>query len=462
MNPLLDFRKCNIIIIGDIIFDEYFLGDVKRISPEAPVPVVHIKEKSNTLGGAGNVAFNLVSLGCKVSLFGQRGDDVSGNIISEILKINNVEDCLEIDPLKPTTRKTRVIAHGQQLIRLDEEEVGEISNDNSNILFHKFYERIENVDAVILSDYSKGVLVADLPQKIIQICREKKIPVFVDPKRVNWERYNGATCVTPNISEFEEISNIIIGSNEKLMVEVANIIKAKYSIENLVITRGADGMCLIEKDGSPRFSKATAHEVFDVSGAGDTVIATLTACIASGLSFPESTEIANIAAGIVVGKIGSQPINLEELKAEIHSNKFQEGSLCVGKSYSINAAEMKVKVWQAADEKIVFIEGEFVALDFKIVRYLIDAKRLGNKLIIGLTKENNVKNDLISQNMQNRIELLSALSCVDLIVPVDKGDSIYLINLLKPDIVIYENLNSISISQREAIEKYGGSLQILS
>ena len=263
MNSSLNFRNCKILIIGDIILDEYFLGEVKRISPEAPVPVVHIKKKSNTLGGAGNVALNLVSLGCKVSLFGLRGKDDTGNIISEILKINNVEDCVVIDPLKPTIRKTRVIGHGQQLIRLDEEEIGEISDDNSNILFNNLYERMEDVDAVILSDYSKGVLVADLPQRIIGLCKEKKIPVFVDPKRVNWERYSGAACVTPNISEFEEISNTRISTDEKLMVETANLLKEKYSIERLVITRGAEGMCLIEKDGSAHFSKATAREVFN-------------------------------------------------------------------------------------------------------------------------------------------------------------------------------------------------------
>lgn len=319
MNHSLDFTGHNVFIIGDVILDEYFFGEVNRISPEAPVPIVNIKSKINTLGGAGNVALNIVSLGCNVRLFGTKGNDETGRIVSQILTNNHIVDNLVVDQSKPTTRKTRIIGHGQQLLRLDEEEISKISSDQSDFLFDVFRKSVEFADIVILSDYNKGVLVGELPQKIIQLCKTKQIPVFVDPKRTNWERYQGATCITPNLSEFEEITSVKIDKNEKLMVELAISIRQQYSFEWIVITRGADGMCLVGQDKEPLYFKSTAREVYDVSGAGDTVIATLAAAVASKISYPDAVELANIAAGIVVGKIGSQPVNLDELIIKLNS-----------------------------------------------------------------------------------------------------------------------------------------------
>ncbi len=465
MNHSLNFTDCNVFILGDIILDEYIFGEVNRISPEAPVPVVHIKSKTNTLGGAGNVALNLVSLGCNVKLFGVKGNDESGRIISQILSNNRVVTNIETDNSKPTTRKTRIMGHGQQLLRLDEEEIGKISSNHSNILFSLFMQSAEVADVVVLSDYDKGVLVGDLPQRIIQLCKTKHIPVFVDPKRTNWERYQGATCITPNISEFEEITNVRIDRNEKLMVELAISIRDQYSFEWIVITRGADGMCLIGQDRKPFFFKATAREVFDVSGAGDTVIATLAAAVASGISYPEAVEIANIAAGIVVGKVGSQPINSYELVAELGSKGSGVSGTGNNKSYTLNAAEMKVKMWHAARERIVFAAGYFGVLNSNLVLFMQEAKSLGSKLVIGLQKHSSTNSvDETADHIvldQERIDVLSALSCVDMVILYDDEAHINLIDLFKPDIVVKHNdLNSeINIDQK-LIEAYGGLVHI--
>lgn len=461
MNLSLDFTGCNIFIVGDVILDEYFFGEVNRISPEAPVPVVHIKSKTNTLGGAGNVALNLVSLGCHVRLFGVRGNDETGRIISQILSNNKIADNLVVDQSKPTTRKTRIIGHGQQLLRLDEEEISKISPDHSEVLFNSVMHDVTAADIVILSDYDKGVLAGDLPQKIIQVCKKEKIPVFVDPKRSNWKRWEGATCITPNLYEFEEITKIKIDKDEKLMVELAISITEKYSFEWIVITRGADGMCLIGQDRKPLFIKSTAREVFDVSGAGDTVIATLAAAIASGISYHEAVETANMAAGIVVGKVGSQPINLEELVAELHSKGSNISSVGNSKMLTLNAAEIKVKMWQAAGEKIVFTAESFDTFDANLIHFLQEAKSLGSKLLVGFKKHsskvsvNKIDTQIIVD--QDRIDVLSALSCVDMIILFDDDILVNSIAILKPNIVVMNSRNNSEIQlSYKLIEAYGG------
>jgi len=466
MKHSLDFTGHNIFIIGDVILDEYLLGEVNRISPEAPVPIVRIKSKTNTLGGAGNVALNLVSLGCNVRLFGIRGNDETGRIISQILTNNKIVDNLVVDQLKPTTRKTRIIGHGQQLLRFDEEEISKISSAHLDLLLGTFRQSMESADLVILSDYNKGVLVGELAQKIIQLCKPHKIPVFIDPKRTNWERYQGAACITPNISEFEEIANVKIDGNEKLLLELAISIRERYSFDRIVITRGADGMCLVGQEREPLFFKATAREVFDVSGAGDTVIATLAAAVASGISYPEAVEIANIAAGIVVGKVGSQPINLKELEAELHSKDSNIRGSGNSKFVALNAAEIKVKMWQAAGHKIVFVAGYFDVLYSNIVHFIQEAKSLGDKLLVVLKSNSSSKNSIDKNSGhvitdQDRIHVLSALSCVDMIILADNDMESNLIGVLKPDIVVKnsDNNSEINIDQK-LIEAYGGVIHM--
>lgn len=462
----LNFHNTKVYVIGDVILDEYFLGDVKRLSPEAPVPIVHVKSKTKTLGGAGNVALNLKSLGCTAKLFGIRGNDDGGKDLSDILQKNNIENFLYVDKSKPTTKKTRVIGHGQQLLRLDEEEPWEISERDSDTLYELFLKNIEEADAVILSDYNKGVLVGNLPQKIISVCRKNNIPVFVDPKRINWERYNGATGITPNLSEFEEITGVKVNNNEKLLINEANKLKRKHSIEWMVLTRGAEGICLFGENGVPSYYKATAREVFDVSGAGDTVIATLAACVASGIDFKNSTETANIAAGIVVGKIGSQPIQLRELEAELRMFELGVKGIGNGKYLSVESAEVKSKSWQANGEKVIFSYGSFDILNSGHIHLFTQAKELGNKLIIAVRNDEAItklKGDnfpLLKE--QERIDVLSALSLIDVIILFDDDKLDEIVTYLKPDFVVKASDNKTDkLGISDIVESYGGIIQLI-
>lgn len=307
---------CKILVVGDVIYDLYFGGEVKRLSPEAPVPIVRITKKTSTLGGAGNVALNLTNLGCQVSLFAVRGEDDHGTRISQTLKENGIGDFVQIHPQHITTSKTRIIGQGQQLLRMDEEEIWNGSDVDKTALLNSFQKELKTAHAIILSDYSKGVLTDDIVKSIITLCKDQKVSIFVDPKRRNWQAYRGATCLTPNTSEVEQIVGFSLQDDKGKIIEVAQHLRQEYALDWFVITRGADGICVAGKDHT-HFIKATAREVFDVSGAGDTVIAVLTACFVSGLPFIEAAEIANVAAGIVVGKLGAQPVPLNELQSAL-------------------------------------------------------------------------------------------------------------------------------------------------
>lgn len=462
----LNFSGTNVFVVGDVILDEYLMGEVRRLSPEAPVPIVHIKTKTNTLGGSGNVALNLKSLGCTVNLFGIRGNDDGGEKLSEILSSNDIGDFLLIDQTKPTTRKTRIIGQGQQLLRLDEEEPWEITNKDSDLLLTQFKNKIDEADAVILSDYNKGVLKGGLPQAIIKMCRSKNIPVLIDPKRMNWERYTGAAYITPNLSEFEEITGKSIDGDRNKLIAEANLMRNKYLFERLVITLGADGMCLVDADEGAYFIKSAAREVFDVTGAGDTVIAVLTACIAAGKDFKESAEIANTAAGIAVGKVGSQPVQLRELETELRLIELGAKGIGNGKNHTLNSAEVKIKSWQANGEKIVFTYGSFDVLHSGHIHTLHEAKNLGDRLIVGVRRDNSVKNKKGDKfpilHEQDRIDVLSALNFIDIIIPFEDDTPLRIIEMIKPHVIVKGSDHKLEeVAGKNFIESYGGSVHLI-
>jgi D-beta-D-heptose 7-phosphate kinase/D-beta-D-heptose 1-phosphate adenosyltransferase len=308
-----DFKKVKVLVIGDVILDKYIIGEVTRISPEAPVPVLNITDRKHTLGGAGNVAYNVKKLGCNVELFGYRGSDTNGLILSDFIKENNIGENLYILEDYPTICKTRILANRQQLLRIDDEKIIENSQIQIKQLISNINLKLDNVDVVILSDYSKGVLTGDIVQQIITKCKDKKILVFVDPKWHTWLRFKGATCLTPNLNELEKYIGKRLTKKTEI-VEAGTKILKDLELQCILITLGAEGMCLINNDLEYKFITATAREVFDVSGAGDTVISCLATIYAFSNNFELSSKIANYAAGIVVGKIGSQPILLEEIE----------------------------------------------------------------------------------------------------------------------------------------------------
>jgi len=388
---LKKFEKCHILVVGDIMLDEYLWGDVQRISPEAPVPVFHIRKRSEVVGGAGNVVSNLSGLGCSVTVIGVCGDDVAGERLNGLLNNGKIQSFILKDLERPTVTKTRIISSGQQLIRLDDEEIIPVNSNINKDLIQLVKDNLSDCDAIVLSDYNKGVFQPyGLSQSIINLAQNHNIPVMVDPKGKDWTRYKGATCVTPNTKELENFYGDTIDGKEKL-VEIMRSILADYNLTWLLVTRGSLGMCLMGRGQTPIFIPALAREVYDVSGAGDTVIATLSLGVASGLTFPNAAKLANLAAGIVVGKIGTQPINLLELKASLGMNGSKLSGNYINKIASLSVAKIQVQAWQANGEKIVFTNGCFDLLHPGHIHLLNHAKDLGDRLIVGLNSDASVR-----------------------------------------------------------------------
>ncbi len=462
-SELKSFSKSKILVIGDVMLDRYMWGNVGRISPEAPVPIVRVKEKSDVLGGAGNVAANLSGLESRVAVIGLCGSDVAGNRLKELFDEKKIEKYLITDVLRPTITKTRVMAQGQQLFRLDEEEAHLLSSEVQKELFTLIKTKIPEFHAVILSDYGKGIFqTRELCQDIISLCRENKVFVLVDPKGIDWERYNNATCITPNATEFELACNLKI-DNEESLTENARYVCENYNLDCLLITRGSNGMCLTSPKKDSFLISAKAREVYDVSGAGDTVIATFASALASGFDFEESANLANIAAGIVVGKLGTQPVTLDELRTAIQINTGNDSNGISLKVATIETAKIQIKSWQTSGEKVIFTNGCYDLLHPGHINLLHQSRALGDRLIVGLNTDDSVKR-LKGENRpilseQDRASILSALGCVDLVVLFSDDTPIHLIENLQPDILVKgADYRLDEVVGREIVESYGGKV----
>jgi len=314
------FKKQKLLVIGDIILDEFIWGKVRRISPEAPVPVVEVERESLCLGGSANVVNNLHALGCKVALCGVIGKDENGKRLRGILEEMDI-DCggVIVKEDRPTAIKTRVIAQHQQIVRFDRERPSPISEYSKSKIIDYLKEHLDDIGAVIISDYGKGVISEDLLSKIIPEIRSKNIPIAVDPKPVNFPFYQGVTVITPNHHEAAEAAGTDTETEDGL-IETARRLIASQDSESILITRGENGMSLFERDGTTSHIPTVARDVYDVSGAGDTVIATMALALASGASLKEAAILSNYAAGIVVGKLGTAPITFRELKERVEKS----------------------------------------------------------------------------------------------------------------------------------------------
>jgi len=460
------FSSIHILVVGDIMLDRYHWGEVRRISPEGPVPVMHVLEKSEVLGGAGNVAANLAGLGCRTTVIGLIGKDTAGRHIQKILNERKIQDCLLPDKSKATITKTRVMAQGQQLIRLDEENPEPIGPKLSDRLFSAIEEKIMDYQAVILSDYGKGLFqTPDLCRRIIDLCRKKDLPVLVDPKGTDWERYRNATAVTPNTSELKAVASITTNIDEHELEKAAKSIKKSYDLEWLLVTRGAKGMCLFGADPIDPIP-AVAREVYDVSGAGDTVIATVTAALATGFSFPEASEIANSAAGIVVGKLGTQPVTAAELDVALQLDEKKRQSSGGIHTTTLDGARIMVKSWRSSEKKVVFTNGCFDLLHPGHINLLHQARSFGDRLVIGLNTDFSIKRlkgdlrPILSE--QDRAAILNALDCVDLVVLFDEDTPLELIKNLKPDVLVKgADYKLEEVVGREFVESYGGEIRLV-
>ena len=436
------------------MLDRYLFGSTGRISPEAPVPIVHVQETDDRPGGAANVAVNLASLGVTTRLVGVVGKDDAGESLQSILKSRGIHCDFHCVEDRPTITKTRVQSRGQQLIRLDQENAAAMPGDAVVDVLKK---SIKDAGAVVLSDYGKGAL-ADVAT-MIAVCREAGVPVLVDPKGEDFEKYRGASLITPNQSEFEAVVGVC--DTEVELVGRARKMLDDLGMQALLITRSEKGMLLLEADMEPVFLRAQAREVFDVTGAGDTVIATLAGAIASGQDLASAAALANIAAGLVVRKIGVATVTPGEISISLHQ-RGQGGRGLAGPE------ELKLMVAESRDrgERIIMTNGCFDVLHAGHVSYLEEAKGLGDRLIVAVNDDASVRRlkgeSRPVNKLEDRLLVLAGLAAVDWVVPFSDDTPASLIAELLPDVLVKGgDYNPDDIAGARDVLKNGGEVRVL-
>ncbi|MFA5721028.1 MAG: D-glycero-beta-D-manno-heptose-7-phosphate kinase [Aliarcobacter sp.] len=427
--------KPNILVIGDLMIDHYLWGSCDRISPEAPVQVVNVKKENSVLGGAGNVINNLVSLGSSVEVISVIGDDSVANELKTLLSNIGVSfDNLVVEKGRKTSKKSRLMASNQQVLRYDSESVDEISKNSSNKILEILEKNIKNYSAIILSDYKKGVLTTTLTQDIIKLANRHKIKVLADPKGKDFSKYKGAYTLTPNKKEAMEATNIDI-KDEKSLVEALKSLKQNCNLEVSLITLSEQGIAIF--DDELFTSPTAAREVFDVTGAGDTVIASITFALSCGVDIKKALYFANLAAGVVVGKIGSATATLDEIyEYESQLNKSSSSSHIK----TFDEIEKLAKKLHSQGKKIVFTNGCFDILHVGHVKYLEEAKSYGDVLILGLNADSSVRKLKGSSRPINtqddRAYILASLESVDYVVIFEEETPYELIKLIKPHVLV--------------------------
>lgn len=427
--------KPNILVIGDLMIDHYLWGSCDRISPEAPVQVVNVKKENSVLGGAGNVINNLVSLGSSVEVISVIGDDSVANELKTLLSnIGVAFDNLVVEKGRKTSKKSRLMASNQQVLRYDSESVDEISKNSSNKILEILEKNIKNYSAIILSDYKKGVLTTTLTQDIIKLANRHKIKVLADPKGKDFSKYKGAYTLTPNKKEAMEATNIDI-KDEKSLVEALKSLKQNCNLEVSLITLSEQGIAIF--DDELFTSPTAAREVFDVTGAGDTVIASITFALSCGVDIKKALYFANLAAGVVVGKIGSATASLDEIyEYESQLNKSSSSSHIK----TFDEIEKLAKKLHSQGKKIVFTNGCFDILHVGHVKYLEEAKSYGDVLILGLNADSSVRKLKGSSrpinSQDDRAYILASLESVDYVVIFEEETPYELIKLIKPHVLV--------------------------
>jgi len=453
------FDKTQVLVVGDLMLDRYWHGAASRISPEAPVPVVNVEQSEDRIGGAGNVALNIASLGAGAFLVGVVGEDDAATSLKTRLESAGIHCDFQISETKPTITKLRVISRHQQLLRLDFEEL--FAAEDCAHLPQKTEMLLPNVGALVLSDYAKGAL-SD-PQSLIELARQKNVPVLVDPKGTDFERYRGATLLTPNLAEFEAV----VGEcpNEQAIVEKGAELLQTLDIDALLITRSEKGMTLLHKgscqDTEVLHLPARAREVFDVTGAGDTVISVLATALAAGEGLPEAMAMANIAAGIVVGKLGTATVSMPELRRAISQEQGSERGVVNEEQLLVDVADAR-----AHGEKIVFTNGCFDILHAGHVGYLEQARKQGDRLILAINSDASVtrlKGEGRPINpVERRMAVLAGLEAVDWVVSFEDDTPERLLELIKPDILVKGgDYSRKEVVGWEIVESYGGEIAVL-
>jgi D-beta-D-heptose 7-phosphate kinase/D-beta-D-heptose 1-phosphate adenosyltransferase len=434
MNILKEARP-NILVLGDLMIDHYLWGSCERISPEAPVQVVDVAKETTVLGGAGNVINNLKALGAEVSVAGVIGDDANGEELRTMLREIDVDaENLIIQHGRKTSKKSRVIAVSQQILRYDKESKDAIEDASVDKIVKSIEATIASYDALILSDYGKGVLTEALCQRVIALANEHSVKVLVDPKGSDFAKYRGAYLLTPNKKEAQLATGLHI-DDEDTLKEALLKLKSECDLDISLITLSEDGIAIFDEK-LKRFP-TVAKEVFDVTGAGDTVIASIAYALSAGKSIDETAQFANLAAGVVVAKIGSATVTIDEIE-EYEASLHKSTSDAHIKTF--DEIDAIVKRYKAQGKKVVFTNGCFDILHVGHVKYLQIAKSFGDVLIVGLNSDASVsrlKGPTRPVNVaEDRAYLLAALEAVDFVVPFEEDTPYELIKMIAPDVLV--------------------------
>lgn len=449
------FQNGQVLVIGDVMLDRYWHGPTSRVSPEAPVPVVKVENQEDRVGGAGNVALNIASLGAGASVMAAVGQDEAAHTLSSRLQAAGIHCDFQVSDNKPTITKLRVISRQQQLLRMDFEEGFEA--EDSTQFAEKLVKLLPHMGAVVLSDYAKGTL--ENPQELIKLARAAKVPVLVDPKGSDFSRYRGATLITPNLHEFETVVGRCYSEQE--LVEKGLQLMATLELGGLLITRGEQGMTLLQPNQPELHLPAKAREVYDVTGAGDTVIATLAASLASGEALPQSVALANLAASVVVGKLGTATISAPELRRVV--NQVQG----IGRGVmTVEQLKIALEDARAHGEKVVFTNGCFDIIHAGHVGYLEQARTLGDRLVVAINSDASVtrlKGEGRPVNpVDRRMAVLAGLEAVDWVVFFEEDTPENLLKALRPDILVKGgDYSKEQVVGWEIVESYGGEVRSL-
>lgn len=450
-----NFANAKVLVVGDVMLDRYWSGSTSRISPEAPVPVVHVQHTEERPGGAGNVALNITALGAHASLLSICGADEAGDALENKLRAAKVACYLQRLPNIPTVTKLRVLSLHQQLIRLDFEEPHHVIDTTE--LLKTFAQQLTHSNVVILSDYAKGGL--RFAPEIIAQARKANVPVFVDPKGHDFSIYRGATLLTPNKKEFEMVVGECRDENE--LVQKGIKLLRELELQALLVTRGEQGMTLI-RDGQPELHMpAHAREVYDVTGAGDTVIAVLAAAFSNQHDLAQAANIANIAAGIVVGKLGAATVSMPELRRAINAEHASSRGVMTQEQLIIAVEDAR-----AHGERVVMTGGCFDILHAGHVAYLEQAKQFGERLIVAVNDDASVKslkgNGRPINSLERRMAVLAGLSAVDWVVSFSENTPEELVKKVLPDVWVKGGDYRVEdLPEGRSVLANGGAVEIL-
>lgn len=464
LSVISNFEKQRIIVIGDIMLDRFIAGSVSRISPEAPIPVLKAKDERISIGGAGNVAVNLTSLGACVKIFGIIGNDDNGNKLSELLKQTEIDsNDIITDPERITTTKSRIISRNQQIVRIDHEQINPISDLTRKKIVRSYINSINKFkpDGIIISDYAKGLITRKLCKEIIKHPKVKNIFVAVDPKGKDFTKYKGASVITPNQTEAEEVCGFNIVGEATIKKAMKRLSKIT-GIDNIIITRGNEGISYFVRGQYINTVHSNAREIFDVTGAGDTVVSVLTLSYLSSKSWEDSVRIANAAAGIVVVRVGTGSVTQRDLLNAFVNNRNLKLEKIVSRNFLLELLSQLRK----EKKKVTFTNGCFDLFHKGHLHLLNEAKNFGDILIVGVNDDDSVKRIKGEQRPYipalDRARMIAELECVNFVIVFAEDTPLKLIKMIKPDILIKgSDYKHKKVIGSEFVESYGGEVKFI-